>query len=405
MEFKPDGRIEIDAVAPFGGGVGKLFGTLSDCSPTSEMELTITGSDVTIDDDLRRAFDAIKPAAEAIRKVHAIGKGKGVVTLKRRQGSRTVRVDADVDIDLRQFHARLVSLSHRSRHGENRRSPRSRRVSELPRQDHRRRHGADEPAGATATAPSLTKGNQPAQPPSARIPCRPPRPLTPPFEMRFLPIGTRCGITFDRRELYRSPRLSISLRVSSRLRRFASMRLKRPSRRRRFRIACTTLKAPSTRRTATVAWKGLVARHGDVEWHCARGYVRVDRGGGKLHFDALSIPELPIDADLKAAVPPTVRSVLDFLSPNVPAKHSSASSDFTVNWTGDRARRRTSRSVKERRHLAKPISPLPSALRKVAFPSPTSNFGVEPSSFHFTIKSLRLTSCAGTFGDRNSRTD
>jgi hypothetical protein len=335
VEFKPDGRIEIDAVAPFGGGVGKLVGTLSDCSPTSEMELTIAGSDVTIDDDLRRAFDAIKPAAEAIRKVHVIGKGKGVVTLKRRQGSRTVRVDADVDLDLRKFHAdwfpypidhvtgRVVVHPDRVEFLNVLGKTRAGATVQMKGWSQRDGPLADggEPTGRShlrleflVTAAPLDATLKNAIPPEWHS-----------MWDHLRPEGTlSLTATFDQPPGQKPAR---SFRLD------ASQAAITPS---AFPYRLHNIEGAIHATDCGVAWKGLVARHGDVEWHCGKGEVKISQGAGELHFDALSIPELPIDPDLKAAVPANVRSVLDFLSPNVPAERVNLE-NFTVNWSGDGA--------------------------------------------------------------------
>jgi hypothetical protein len=332
VDFKPDGRVEYDLVGTVGGGLAKLTGTVADLSPLAEMDLVITGSDVTLDDDLRRAFEAIKPAHDAISRVHAVGKGRGTVRIKRRQGSRIVRVESDVELDLRNFHADWFPYLFDRVTGKVVVNPERVEFADCV---------ATTASGAAVRMTGWSQRDGPVndagEPTGSSY-------LQLDFEAIDLPINRKLreaipakyhsaldqlrpegAIAFTARFVQPTGKpFSIAFRVD------ASKAAVTPT---AFPYRLHDIVGPIRIDGEVVSWGNLVARHGDVEWRCTSGYIdtKRDAGGGELHFDRIGAPSLPFDDDLKAAVPPNVRSVLEFLSPSVPAERVSLD-DFTVIW-------------------------------------------------------------------------
>jgi hypothetical protein len=333
IDCMPDGRMEFDLVGSAGGASCKLTGSVSDTSPTSEIDIRITGSDVSIDDDLRRAFAPIKPAAAAIQKIRAVGKGKCVITVKRQQGSRVARVNADVDMDLRNFTAdwfpypldqvtgRVLVAPDRIEfqdclgttqgggtvrmNGWTQRDGPLADAGDPTGRNHVRLDflATDAPLDRTLrdSIPAKWHGMWDHLQPEGSIS------LTANFDQ---PAGQEASLSF----LFDGSKAAIT-----------------PA---SFPYRVHDIRGPIEMRDKVVFWKGLTARHGDVEWRSGKGFVRpIESGGGELHFDQLYCARLPIDADLKAASPPSIRSVMEFLSPNVPADRVNLE-DFTVTWQG-----------------------------------------------------------------------
>jgi len=332
VEFRPDGRIEYDLVGTVGGGLVKLTGTLAELSPTAEMDLTITGQDVAIDDEIRRAFDPIKPAAEAIQKIHAAGKGKGVVRIRRRSGSRVVRLDADADLELRDFHADWFPYPFEQVTGKV--------VVQPDRVEFVDCVGTTK-TGATVRMNGWSQRDEPMgddDAPAGRSY------LQLDFLAQNAPLDRTLyeALPADGRAAWDQLRPQGKLSMTAR---FVLAPGKQKSIKYRFdasKAAITPVSFPYRLHSfdgtilmgedGGVVWKDLVAHHGNVEWQSPKGFIRTREGVGEIRFEKLTCPQLPIDDDLMAAVPPNLRSVLEFLSPSRPADRVETS-DLNIRWS------------------------------------------------------------------------
>lgn len=82
-------------------------------------------------------------------------------------------------------------------------------------------------------------------------------------------------------------------------------------------------------------WKDVKARHGAVAIQCS-GDVRTTAEGGVLRLTNLACPELPVDKDFRAALPPGLVAVADFLAPDRPLAASFRT--IEVDWQQDNSR-------------------------------------------------------------------
>ncbi|QDU59318.1 hypothetical protein Pan216_01460 [Planctomycetes bacterium Pan216] len=77
----------------------------------------------------------------------------------------------------------------------------------------------------------------------------------------------------------------------------------------------------------TVRWEKMTARHGDAPWSCTAGQINILPDGGRLLLDGVICPALVFDDDLRQALPVDDRVVFDFLKPDKPGslkiKHES----------------------------------------------------------------------------------
>jgi hypothetical protein len=330
-DFHPDGRVTLDMACSCGGASGTLKGSLSDLTPTSEMELTIAATDVQIDDELRCAFAPIRPAAEPIAKVHATGRGSGVVQLKRRQGSRLVRVETDVDLDLRDFRAdwfpylldrvtgkirvfpdrvEFLNCTGRTRAGAAVRMN-GWNQRDLPVGD------AGDPNGRSHLHLELLATDAPLDD-SLRRSIKP--------EWRGIWDQLQPEGTLSLTACFDAPpgkEPTIDFRLDGRKAALTPVA---------FPYRLHDFEGPIEARGKTVVWKNMTCRHGDVVWRSEGGSVSSTERGGELHLDRLHCPRLPFDAELKAAVPPSLRSVMEFLSPSTPAERVHFD-DLTVKWS------------------------------------------------------------------------
>ena len=85
----------------------------------------------------------------------------------------------------------------------------------------------------------------------------------------------------------------------------------------------------------TTSWTDVKAHHGTVSFSSSGTAISTADGGGLLTLQNLRCPALPFDADLREAVPTSLREVLDFLRPSRPM--AADYQQLAIRWYGDPA--------------------------------------------------------------------
>jgi hypothetical protein len=301
----PDGHqsINIDGLA--GDRPVSLTGTVTDFSNTSGVDLKLRGTQIPIDDVLRRALDA--PAARTAQNFVGPGRFDFAANITRKQGQPKgiVQIEADVaypTLFWRPFPYPLTDVSGRLSIGPTGTMFRQflgKSGSTTVRVDGRVVRTTD----GSHVEVFLT-GHQVAL--DDRL-----RRAMPPDKGDWIDVLQAQGAVDFTGEASQGPGdpLHLWLRVDPRAVSISPTC---------FPYRLQNLSGIVEYRDGTTTWNRLRFSHGAVQGVCSGAVGRHNSGEGWFQLRDLSSQSLPVDADLLRALPPDLREVAEFLAPNQP---------------------------------------------------------------------------------------
>ncbi|HVJ81414.1 MAG TPA: hypothetical protein VNC50_10130, partial [Planctomycetia bacterium] len=274
-----------------------------------------------IDAELRRALAALpRPIAEQIEKLSGTGRGSAVAAITRPAGSAQIRTEVTVDLDLEDFRAAQFNYPLPKIRG---------RVSVTPERTELRDVVGSTAAGDEVRISGFVQKDRGETFVQIDVACDslaldetlyaaiPPAQRSAWDELR--PSGRVAVSARYDKQPFETPGVALHLDAQA-----ASIHPKS------FAYRMSRIEGGVSYRAGKATWDGLTVRHGSSLLRCGPGYAQVGADGILLKFASIACDALPFDDDLLAASPTPLRSVLEFVGPDRPAKIRI--DDVTIGW-------------------------------------------------------------------------
>ncbi|MFO0948688.1 MAG: hypothetical protein U1D30_22645 [Planctomycetota bacterium] len=318
----PDGHVSMDVRGLAGNAPASLTGTFNRIGPGTGMELKIKGTGVLAD----QAFlDSLPPGVvEAIRKIHAEAHGNVLITVQRTENEPTIGWTVDAELaapevvtdwfpyPLYDVTGRLVVTKYKTEFLDFRGKSREGLVR-LDGQLVKTTEGSHLELGIHATRIDLDEQLHAALPAGGKKTWTVLRPEG--------QVDLFC-------EIVKPPDLPLDVRLRIDPARSSITPVAFP-----YRLHGFVGKVDY--HDQEVTWEELESRHGKV-LIVSSGKVTIADDSGVLSLRGLHSPQLPFDADFRAALPKGLISVVDFLQPDRPFEVDF--DELEVSWDGQSQR-------------------------------------------------------------------